>query len=357
MKIKVSVCSDDALYCEKLVNYFNSHYYDKFQWNVYTQSVYLQQIFQSNTADLILIGEEMKSELQNLEEALRESQLWAYLVEEDDYQEEEGRWYLPKYRRADQIYKDLLDLYARKEHVRYENTAIVSGKTTFIAFVSAAGGMGASTIACAAAKAFSQIEKALYINLEDLGSCELSFSGEEKPGLDELVYAIKSRRNTLELKIESSVSRDETGTCYFKECANPMDLQSLLSEDIKELLKAIEAAKTYDKVVIDLGNGLQDREITVMSMANRVVMVTDNSEIAALKLQRYLEFVQTVEEVKKADIISKIQIYFNKTLKNTQLPEHISQIRVGGAFPMIENGNFAGIIDKIAKMELLQNMK
>lgn len=356
MKIKVSICSEDALYCEKLVNYFNSHYYDKFQWNVYTQSTYLKQIFESNTADLILIGEEMKSELQKIDEKLTSSQLWVYLAA-DNNDQKENKWYLEKYRRADQIYRDLLDLYAKKEHVHYENLSIVSGKTTFIAFVSAGGGIGASTIACAAAKAFSQMDKVLYLNLEDLGSCELSFTGECKSGLDELVYAIKSRRNTLELKIESSISRDKTGTCYFKECSNPMDLQTLSSEDIKELMKAIESSKVYDKVIIDLGNGLQDREITVMSMVNRIIMMMDHSEIAAVKLRRYLEFVRTVEEVRKVDIISKIQIYFNRTLKNTQLPEQISQIRVGGAFPLIENGNFSGIIDKISKMELLQNIK
>lgn len=356
MKIKVSVCSDDTLYCEKLVNYFNSHYYDKFQWNVYTQSVYLQQIFQSDTADLILVGEEMKSELQKLDEALEDGQLWAYLVENDDGQEE-GKWYLKKYRRADCIYRDLLDLYAKKEHAHYENISIVSGKTTFIAFVSAGGGIGASTIACAAAKAFSHMEKVLYLNLENLGSCELAFSGEGKSGFDELVYAIKSRRNTLGLKIESSVSRDGMGAYYFKECTNPMDLQTLSQEDIKGLLKAIEASKAYDKVIIDLGNGLQDKEIMAMSMANRVAMITDFSEMAAVKLQRYIKYAQTMEEIRKVDIISKMQIYFNRTLKNMQLPEQVSQIRVGGAFPLIENGNFAGIVDKIAKMELLQNIK
>jgi len=64
MKIKVSVCSADELYCEKLISYFNSHYYDKFQWDLFTQPAYLQQIFQSNTADLILVGGEMKEELE-----------------------------------------------------------------------------------------------------------------------------------------------------------------------------------------------------------------------------------------------------------------------------------------------------
>lgn len=356
MKIRVSVCSGDSLYCEKLVNYFNSHYYDKFQWNVYTQSFYLQQIFQSDTADIILVGEEMKPEMEKLGEASGNGRLWAYLSEDADLQEE-GERYLEKYRRADQIYRDLLDLYAKSSHTHYKDSSIVSGKTTFIAFVSAGGGIGASTIACAAAKAFSQMEKVLYLNLENLGSCGIVFPGESKSGLDELVYALKSRRNTLELKIESSVSRDGMGAYFFKECANPMDLQTLSAEDIQDLLKAVEASRVYDKVIIDLGNGVQDKEIAAMSMANRVALITAHSEIAALKLQRYIELIQTVEDVKKVDIISKMQIYFTRTMKNMQLPEHISQIRVGGAFPLIENGNFAGIVDKIAQMELLQNIK
>lgn len=356
MKIKVSVCSEDALYCERLVNYFNSYYYDKFQWDIYTQSAYLQQIFQGDMADIILVGREMKVELQKIDETLREGTLWVYLIKNDDEREADVR-YLEKYRRADQIYKDLLDLYSEKMHIRYENIAIVSGKTTFITVVSAGGGIGASTIASAAAKAVSQMEKVLYLNLEILGSCELSFVGDNKPGLDELLYAIKSRRNTLALKIESSVSRDRTGVYYFKECTNPMDLQALSSEDVRELLKTIEALKTYDKVMIDLGNGLSDREIMAMAMSNRIIMVSECSKIAELKLQRYIEYIKTVEEIKKFDIISKMQIYFNRTMKSMQLPEQISQIRVGGSFPLIENGDFTGIIDKISKLELFHNMK
>ncbi len=356
MKINVFICSEDVLYCEKLVNYFNSHYYDKFQWNVYTDSSYLPQIFRTDAADLILVGGEMQAQMQELDGRWTEGHLWAYLTEEAGGQEE-GRQYIEKYRRADRIYRDLLDLYAKKEHVHYENLSIVSGKTSFLAFVSAGGGTGASTLACAAAKACCRMEKVLYFNLENLGSCGLCFTGEEKPGLDELVYAIKSRRNTLELKIESSVSRDESGVYYFKECENPMDLQTVSPDDMKELLKAIETSKTYDKVVIDLGNGIQDREVAVLSMANRIVMVAEQGEPAERKLQRYLEYMQTVEETKQVDIISKMQIYFNKTLKSACLPEQVSQVRIGGAFPLIENGDFAGIVNKLADMELLQGMR
>lgn len=86
-------------------------------------------------------------------------------------------------------------------------------------------------------------------------------------------------------------------------------------------------------------------------------MITDQSEISSLKLERYLKFAQTIEEIRKVDIISKMQIYFNRILKGTQLPEHISHIRVGGVFPLIENGNYAGIIERISKMELLHSMK
>lgn len=356
MKIRVFICSEDTLYCEKLVNYFNSHYFDKFQWNVYTQPAYLEQIFQSDMADLILVGGEMQAVMQGLDSKCVEGRLWAWLAEDEGWQAE-GEWQVVKYQRADRIYRDLLDLYAKKEHVHFENLSIVSGKTTFIAFVSAGGGGGASTAACAAAKACSRMEKVLYLNLEDLGTCGLVFSGDEKPGMDELVYAVKSRRNTLGLKIESSVSRDGAGTYYFKECANPMDLQTLSAEDVKELLKAIEVSKDYDRVIIDLGNGLQEREITVMAMANRIAMVTGLGDVAMAKLLRYLDYVQTVEETKGLDIVSKLQIYVNRTMKNTSLPEQVSQIRVAGALPLIENGDFAGVVDKLAGMELLQGIR
>lgn len=356
MKIKVFICSEDTLYCEKLVNYFNSYYYDKFQWNVYTQSIYLEQLFRSKKADIILVGEEMKTALDNLEEELLRGQLWAYLTE-DDMESREGENCLAKYRRADWIYRELLNLYAKREHVHYETQPIVSGKTAFITFVSAGGGHGASTIACAAAKAFSAMEKVLYINLEDIGSCGSVFTGENKLGFDELVYAIKSRRNTLGLKLESAVSRDRSGTYYFRECTNPMDLQTLSAADIRELLRTIALSKVYDKVVIDLGNSLQDKEITAMSMAGSIVMIMVHEEIAELKLKRYLEYLQTVEEVKQMDIISKMCVYYNKTLKSMNLPENVQGIRIGGAFPLIKNGNYVGIIDKIAAMELLQEIK
>ena len=40
-----------------------------------------------------------------------------------------------------------------------------------------------------------------------------------------------------------------------------MDLQTLSREDIRELLKAIEASKSYDKVIIDLGTGCTKRKL------------------------------------------------------------------------------------------------
>ena len=355
MKIKIFICSEDRLYCEKMVNYFDAHYYDKFQWNVCTQLQYMRRMVQTDKVDIILIGEEMKEEFWESDWKLLEGKLWAYLTENEGGQKD-GEWHFRKYRRADEIYRDLLDFYATKEHIQYENLSIISSKTTFITFVSVSGGNGASTIACAAAKACSQMEKVLYLNLEAIGSSMLSFSGENKAGFDELIYAIKSRRNALGLKLESSVSIDETGTYYFQECANPMDMQLLSAEDIKELMRAIEASGVYDKVVIDLGNGLGDKELMVMSMANRVVMITDHSEIAERKIQRYLKFIQTVEETREVDIISKMCIYFNKTLKGTRMPEQLFQIRVCGSFPMIENGNYAGIVERISKMELLQEL-
>ena len=52
-----------------------------------------------------------------------------------------------------------------------------------------------------------------------------------------------------------------------------------------------------------------------MSMANRIVMVTGLGQAAGVKLLRYLDYMRAVEEIKKVDIVSKLQIYVNRTLK------------------------------------------
>lgn len=358
MKIKAAVCTTDILYSERITHYFQAHYYDKFEWNVCTRKAYLKEFLEEHKdAELVLVGREMldEAELELLKE--NSGKGWACLTDEIDESLPEEINQLEKYCRADKIYRDLLELYSRQANIHYHNAAITNDKTEIYAFVSAAGGTGTSTVAAAMAHNYARFERVLYINLENIGGSQLVFAEEGKKGMDEIMIALSSRRKALTLKIAGSVSRDKSGVYFFEEGSNALDIMNLTQENIRELLETIRQMREYDKVILDVGNGLGVKELAAMMYASRIVVVTEDTEIAEKKLVKYIETLQMAEMQKQTDICSKMVLFYNKVFRQVQLPQQQCQIRIAGSFPQIENGNYEGIIRRLAQLEVIHNVK
>lgn len=350
MKIRIAICTTDTQYEKRLTQYFQVHYYDKFVWNVFTQTEYLKEFLKNEGADIVLVDEEVKSQQETEKWEEKGDFIFAWLVEE--LKEDEKQEQILKYAKGDTIYRQLLELYSRKKSIHFQNTAAVSGKTEICAFISPAGGVGTSTIACAAAIHAAALEKVLYLNLETISASALIFAEEGQKGFDELLFAMKSRRKALELKLVGTVRQDKSGVCFFENTKNILDMLELTQGDLKELLSAIEQTKEYDKVFLDVGNGLGEKEVAAMMYANRLNLIVDDSENTRLKLDRYLDTLHLIEEKNQTDIASKIRIFYNKVMKQQTLPEQLADLRVSGAFPKIENGTYEGITGKIAGLEI-----
>lgn len=357
MKIKVAICTTDIPYSERLTNYFQTHYYDKFAWNIFTEESYLLTYLSTNDTDIVLIGREMESIIDKLPGGNDGEKTWAYLVEDIDDEMPSDIHQIKKYSRADKIYRDLLEVYSHKTNIHYKNAALVNNKTEIYAFVSAAGGTGTSTIASAVAENYAKFENVLYINFETIGASHLVFSGNEEKGFDEVIFALKSRRKALALKIASSVSRDKNGVYFFKESRNVLDIMDLTQDDLKELLMVIQEMREYDKIILDVGNGLGEKEIASMIYAGRIVAVMEDSTISEEKLEKYMATLQVIEMQRKVDICTKMIVFYNKIFKQTQLPEQKCQVRVAGGFPKIENGTYDAVVERLAGMEIIHNMK
>lgn len=357
MKIKVAICTTDVQYSERISFYFQKHYYDKFSWNLFSDFSYFSEFVESQSVDIILIGREMEAAAEALAEKNNGESVWVSLVDDIDDEVPHGFFRLQKYAGIDRIYRDLLEAYSGKEHIHYRSAAIANDKTTIYAFVSASGGTGTSTLAVAAAKYYARLEKVLYINLENIGVVQPSLSGEKRTGMDEIIYTLKSRRKALELKLESAVSRDKSGVYFFETGENPLDMISLTSEDMKELFTAVQRTREYDKVILDVGNGLGEKDIACMTFAGRIVVTLEDDVLAREKLERYLKALQAIENKRKVDICSKMLLAYNKVLKQWELPESLFQIRVAGGFPKIENGTYDGVISRLASMEMIHNLK
>lgn len=357
MKIKVAICTTDICYSEKITHYFQTHYYDRFIWDVVTEESFLIDYFNTNDADIVLIGEEIKIAIDEIRSKENDEKIWAYLVEDIQKETSADIHKIAKYSRADKIYRDLLELYSHKTNVRYRNAAIVNDKTEIYAFVSAAGGTGTSTVAVAMAQNYAKLEKVLYINLENIGASSLVFHGEGKAGFEEIIFALKSRRKALSIKLASMVSRDNSGVYFFEESKNGLDVMELVQNDLKELLMVIQSMGEYDKVILDVGNSLGEKDISALIYAGKVVVVIENSDISDIKLEKYIQSLRVIENQKKADICTKMILFYNKVFRQTALPEQKCGVRVAGSYPKIENGTYAGVIERLSELEVSHNVK
>lgn len=356
MKIRAAICTADTEYSERITSYCRKHYYDKFSWSVFSDVSWLSSFLEQQTADVILIDREMAGWVSSLPVGTKGKAVWLILTEDEETLPE-GFFGLQKYISVDRLYRELLGAYAKKENIRLPGAAGGSAKAAVYAFVSASGGAGASTLAAAAAKYFARLGKTLYLNLENTGVVEPAFEGEKRPGMDELIYTLKSRRKALDLTLESAVSRDKSGVYFFELCENPMDFILLTGDDIKELITAAGRTGAYEKVILDIGNGVGEKEIAAMSRAERIVVVLEEDEVSRGKFARYLKALQTIETMKKADICSKMLLAFNKTFRQSRLPEEVFQVRAAGGFPKIENGTYEGIIDRLSSLEVISNLQ
>lgn len=149
------------------MHYFEAHYYDRFAWNVFTDISYLMDFLKGDDVDIVLAGIELEDSVKDAAEGDKSGRIWAYLVEDEDDERASVSEKIRKYSRADKIYRDLLEIYSHKTNIRYRSEAIVNDKTDIYAFVSAAGGVGTSTIASATAIGYAKFENVLYINLAD----------------------------------------------------------------------------------------------------------------------------------------------------------------------------------------------
>lgn len=356
MKIRVAICTADTEYRERVTSYCRTHYYDKFSWSVFSDVAWLSSSLEEQPADVVLIGREMMEQATALAAATQGKAVWLVLME-DEEEAPEGFFGLQKYISIDRLYRELLGAYAKKENIRLPGAASANEKTAVYAFVSASGGAGASTLAAAAAKYYAKFGKTLYLNLENMGVVEPAFEGEKRAGMDKLIYTLKSRRKALEITLESAVSRDKSGVYFFEVCENPMDMILLTGDDIRELITALGLTGVYEKVILDVGNGVGEKEIAVMDRADRIVVVLEENEISRGKFDRYLKTLQTMETMKKVDICSKMQLVFNKTLKQNKLPEELFRFRAAGGFPKIENGTYKGIVDRLSSLEMISNLQ
>lgn len=343
MRIKLVIGEQDKRYLSMLTMFMEQNHMDQVEVQAFSKPELFLKNVSETTPDVVLVDESFEV---NIDE-IKGLSVVAYLCDAVSNADERrnGIRCIEKFKKPDLIFKDLLNLYAERG-----GTLEISGNndgTEFIMVTGFSGGTGASTFAAALAhKSALMDKKVLYLNLERLGMSSVFFDGEGTYNFDEVIYALKSQKTSLALKLQSAVRKDSSGVYYYAPCSSPMYMMELKNSDILQLLEAIASAKEYDRVIVDMQYETSESFMDILAHMTRIIVVNDGSQIANTKFMRAMEILEYMETQTSTKVTQRMQLLYNRfsSSKNTSNELETPKMPVIGKAPRVEHAQTKEIV-------------
>lgn len=352
MKIKLAILEKDASYLNRIVTVFSTKYADKFEIYSFTDLDVLLSSIDSAKIDVLVANDAFEIDVASLPKRCG----FAYFVDSADINMENEQRAICKFQKADLIYKQILSVYSDKAG-SISGLKLDDDATKICIFNSVSGGTGSSTMAAAAALHFAaKNKKTLYLNLEKFGSSDVFFSGEGQFDMSDVIFALKSKKANLSLKLESCVKQDAKGVYFYSQSKIALDMLELDCDDIIHLISELKLTGGYDYIVIDCDFGLDKDSIKICKLAHSVVWVGDGSEISNSKIFRAYNALVTLEEKADSPLASRLCLAYNKFSNKTSTAlTDIGLKSIGGA-PRYEHATTAQVIEQLCIKEMFDKI-
>jgi MinD-like ATPase involved in chromosome partitioning or flagellar assembly len=343
----------DRVFLDRLAQSCISKYPDKLEIYSFTEENIALDTLKQSGVDVLVAEPSFEIDVSRLPSRCG----FAYLVDSPDIDTYRDQKTIFKYQKIESLYRNLLDIFSESipdsVGIRFDGES----SAKIIAFASPAGGAGGSTAAAACAKYFaSRGSRVIYLNLETLGSTDAFFSGSGNATFNEVVFALKSKRSNLALKLESSVKRDQSGVCFFSASSTALDMKELKDDDVKRLLSSLLLSGNYDLVILDMDFGISDRLINVMKKSDRTVFVSDGSEISNRKLADAVAAFDILEKQMDIALLGRCAILYNKFSNKTGTMIEGLGLKVLGGAPRFEHASVSDIVSQMQKLNVFQEL-
>lgn len=352
MRIKLAILEKDQSYLNRIVTAFSTKYADKFEIYSFTDQAIALSTLDSSRIDVFVASDAFEINVT----ALPKRCGFAYFVDSIDVAMVNEQRAICKFQRADLIYKQILSIYS-------ENAGNLSGiklgddSSKIIAFTSPSGGVGTSTVAAACALHFAAIgKKTLYLNLEKFGSSDVFFSGEGQFDMSDIIFALKSKKANLAIKLESCVKQDSSGVYFYSQTKVALDMLELNVENITELINEVKITGSYDYIVLDLDFTMNKEMRKILTQALSIVWVGDGSEASNIKIARAYVAFSIKENNEETPLTNRLSLIYNRFSSKTGKTVALEELRTIGGAPWYKQATTEQIVKELSKTAIFDKI-
>lgn len=348
MKVKLAILEKDTSYLNRFINVFSTKYAEKMEIYSFTDKEVALNALSESRINVFLVSDVFEIDVTTLPKKCS----FAYFVDSPEVESVNEQRAICKYQKIDLIYKQILSLYAEKAN-NISDFKIDNDKTKVIAFASPSGGVGCSTVAAGCALHFAKEgKKVLYLNVERFGSADRFFDAEGQFDMSDVIFAIKSKKSNLSLKLESCVKVDPRGVHFYSETKNAMDMLELKNEECVQLISELKISGTYEYIILDADFMVGKDMMALYHQCNCVIWVGDGSAISNGKLVRAYQVLSTMEANIDEPLTAMMGLIYNKFSNKTSTIVEGIEIKNIGGIPRIEHTSIQQLIAYLAGMDL-----
>lgn len=349
MKIKIAILEKNLSYLNRIVSTFNLKYADKIEVYSFTEYNVAMAALNDSKIDILMADDGFVVE----EERLPRRCSLVYFVDSPDIDKVRNQYAICKFQKIDLIYKQILSVYSENTENKTRKKKD-KGECGIIAFMSPGGGVGSSSMAAACALFFARKGKRVfYLNLEKFGSSDLFFSGEGQYGISDVIFALKSKKANLSMKLESCVKKDSRGVFFFSQPQNALDLTELSTEELCQLISELKATGLYEYIILDLDFNMN---LKFLDVVHAVVVTSDGSERVNLKIVKACNALAVLGQAGNISIMERIFVIYNKfSSKRGIMMGNIGLQTIGGA-PRYVNATVEQVLEQLSSMTMFENI-
>lgn len=353
MKVKLALLEKDKNYLDRIISVFSTRYADRFEIYSFTDVAVAESMLDTAKIDVLLAGDVFEIDTSGLPARCG----FAYLVDNADIEIVRGQKAVCKFQKAELIYKQILNIYSEKTGNLFNLRPGEGNNTKIVLFDSVSGGAGASSMAAACALHYAaQNSRVLYLNLERYGSSDVFFSGEGKFDISDVIYALKSRKTNLFLKLESCVKRDPRGVFFYSQPQIALDIQELSPEEMIRLISELKKSGSYDYIVIDTDFGMDKRYLPVYYQIPVILWISDGSDLSNGKICRAYTALVALEQNADRPLYDRIVLVYNQFSNKTGKTIGEIGLKSIGGTPRYEHASTDQVLTQLAMTNIFDKI-
>ena len=352
MKIKVTIFDPDEQYLHRVSKYYAANYDTRLELYCFTDLAPAMNSLIENKVQVFLASTEGAVDFSQVPPRCA----FAWLADTNASDEYQGKRAVLKYQKLDSVYSEILDLYSDK--MPHGPVKVDEGSVEIVAFVSAAGGVGCSTVSAACAAFLARRgRRVLYLSLEHFGGADFLYRSAGNGTLSNVLFAVNSKRANLVLKLESLVKKDaDSGVFFYSAAENALDMNEINAEFLTTLLNALRAGESYDTIILDLNFQLNDLCLEVLRQANRVVLLSDGHTITNRKTARAVTSLIEIQEERGVPYYDKLALLYNKYSNRTSVDFTDFDLPALGGIPRFDGAESVVVYQKISELQVFDNL-